>query len=744
MSLLKKYYQTLSYDEFLSQVEGDQADHFIDNVSYVVNIDENPDAVLKALRTNYGVLPYPTQNTTLDTTAAGQLLLFIKSHVGSVKQYTFDDLERISVCDWPAVPIGKCGPLVVMGHCYAPAENCWGVDPDLFPQVWITPKIYHLLLKETLTYFKDHASTEAEYKESIQTVADLRVRLLEYDEENRPIPVLEWMLDAVPMEEDERMFLEDSVEEGILTLPSGFAAALNFIEKKAPITDVRHLSLGRDLYERIPQAVIDRYKVICYMETTEELYVIVPKLDDFEIEDQIVNRLRLDKELVRIEARLNDIMAELERFETSNVISSVQDTEASEHASRQVVGDINLNEDSIRLINPKSINTTPEELLEWALHSAIKSKSSDVHVEQYKEQCRFRVRVDGILKTIYTGPLKTLLPVVSIVKNYCNMTLNNNDAQDGRFSIKFSGRLIDARVSAIPWRRRFQKLTIRLLDKSSSVRTLEEMGLDQHQLKTFRHAISRPQGLIVVTGPTGSGKSTTLYAALQEVNQSTVNVQTIEDPIEYEMEGLNQTQVDVNQHLTFNSVLRRILRADPDVIMVGEVRDQETAVTAAESALTGHLILTTLHSLDAVRAIGRLLAMGVQPYMLADSLIMLHAQRLLRRLCRCRKEVKMPDEYRRLYEEVGLLKKGDQTPLTTFMKNGCPECSDTGYKGRVAIMEMCPVDDDMRDLISQKANTDLLFKHGLSIGYEPMYNIALKKALTGVTSVEEALRLKRF
>jgi type II secretory ATPase GspE/PulE/Tfp pilus assembly ATPase PilB-like protein len=324
------------------------------------------------------------------------------------------------------------------------------------------------------------------------------------------------------------------------------------------------------------------------------------------------------------------------------------------------------------------------------------------------------------------------------------MTLNTNDAQDGRFSVKFAGRVIDARVSAIPWRRKFQKLTIRILDKGSNIRSLEDMGLPTKQLKIFQTAIARPQGMIVVTGPTGSGKSTTLYAAMQALNKGTINVQTIEDPIEYEMEGLNQTQVDLNQELTFYSVLRRILRADPDVVMVGEIRDRETAVTAAEAALTGHLILTTLHSLDSIRAIGRLLAMGVQSYMLADSLILLHAQRLVRRLCRCRKEDVMTPDIEDVYREEGFFDAGaDAIPHKSFYKRGCAECFGTGYRGRVAIMELAPVNDAMRDVIINGADSSKLLQLALANQYEPMVRVGLRRALSGATSVEECLRLRR-
>jgi type II secretory ATPase GspE/PulE/Tfp pilus assembly ATPase PilB-like protein len=738
--------QTIQYADLLTCIEGDQSESFEQSVSFVINIGQNPAQAINYMRTAHGILPYPTVSREINGDVLATFWKLLELQAKEYRRLSLDDLVSIPVNQWPCVPVGQVGPLLIMGHCCPPSKNCWGIDIDACPMVWLTPRIYHSFLNHVLRFLSEREVRPRLYREESKTVVELRKQLDEYDKNDRAIPIMKWMLEALPMSQEDRTFLQESIDEGTLTMPGGYTAAIDFIADRSPLVDIREMDISPRLYERIPRNLVDRYKVLCCLETEKEFYVAVSRLDDFECEDQLTNRLKLDKELVRVQARSNDILMRLERFEnTGTLMTSVQEDEgAEERALRQFTADITLNEESARLINPKSTNTSPEELLEWVLYNAIIGKASDIHVEQYREQTRFRTRIDGELTTIYSGPIKVLMPVVAIIKNYCNMTLNTNDAQDGRFSVKFAGRVIDSRVSAIPWRRKFQKITIRILDKGSNVRSLEDMGLPTKQLKVFQTAINTPQGMIVVTGPTGSGKSTTLYAAMMAINKGNVNIQTIEDPIEYEMEGLNQTQVDPNQDLTFNSVLRRILRADPDIVMVGEIRDKETAVTAAEAALTGHLILTTLHSLDAVRAIGRLLAMGVQNYMLADSLILLTAQRLVRRLCRCRKEDAMTPEIEDLYREQGFFDAGsDAIPHKSYYKVGCAECFNTGYRGRVAVMELAPVNDPMRDVIINGGDSAKLFQLAIANQYEPMLKIGMRKALSGATSVEEVSRLRR-
>jgi len=738
--------QTVQYADLLTSIEGDQPESYEQSVSFVVNIGLNPAQIIQSMRTQYGVLPYPTENREINGDVLVTFWKLLELHAKDYRRLSMDDLVSQPVNEWPCVPVGQVGPLLIMGHCCPPSRNCWGIDPDACSMVWLTPKIYHTYLQNTLRFLSERDVRPRLYREESQLVEDLRVELKELEEDDRVIHVMKWMLTALPMSQEDRTFLEESIEDGTLTIPAGYTAAIDFISVRSPLMDIREAEVPPRLYERIPRNLVDRYKVICFLETERELYVAVSRLDDFECEDQLINRLKLDKELVRVQARANDILMRLERFEnTGSLMTSVEeDMGAEDRAMRQFNADVTINEDAARLTNPKSSNTSPEELLEWVIYNSITGKASDIHIEQYREQTRFRTRIDGQLTTIYTGTIKMLMPVVAIIKNHCNMTLNNNDAQDGRFSVKFAGRIIDARVSAIPWRRKFQKITIRILDKGSNVRSLEDMGLPTKQLKIFQTAIARPQGMIVVTGPTGSGKSTTLYAVLQALNKGSINVQTIEDPIEYEMEGLNQTQVDPNQDLTFYSVLRRILRADPDVVMVGEIRDRETAITAAEAALTGHLILTTLHSLDSIRAVGRLLAMGVQSYMLADSLVLLHAQRLVRRLCRCRREDIMTPEIEDVYREEGFLDAGaDAIPHKSFFKRGCAECFGTGYRGRIAVMELAPVNDLMRDTIIKGGDSATLLQQALANQYDPMIRTGLRKALSGATSVEECLRLRR-
>jgi type II secretory ATPase GspE/PulE/Tfp pilus assembly ATPase PilB-like protein len=323
-----------------------------------------------------------------------------------------------------------------------------------------------------------------------------------------------------------------------------------------------------------------------------------------------------------------------------------------------------------------------------------------------------------------------------VIKNYSNMGQRRQDAQDGRFSLTLGKRRVDCRVSAIPCRKDLQKITIRFLDRQDGVRKLSELNLSPRQISVLADAMGRDQGLILVTGPTGSGKTSTLYALLNSINSDNINIQTIEDPIEYEVEGLNQTQTDPINGIDFGEGLRRLMRADPDVILIGECRDFETANSAVNAALTGHLVLTTLHANDSLRAISRLISMGIAPYLLADSLALSQAQRLVRRLCTyCKRPVPITAEIRAIFAANRVLIPPDSQVI--FEKNGCQECRETGYTGRMALMEMCPMDSVLADLIGANAPQSEMRKHAFKKGVLTLYQEGLSQVLNGNTSLEE-------
>jgi len=397
---------------------------------------------------------------------------------------------------------------------------------------------------------------------------------------------------------------------------------------------------------------------------------------------------------------------------------------------------VDIDEGDVARINPASINTTAEQALHWVLHRSITGRSSDLHIEKYFNMARFRARIDGELITLFSAPEEFLPRYISLIKNYANMGQERQEAQDGRFSLRIGKRRVDCRVSAIPCRKDQQKITIRYLDKAEGVKKLGELNLSQRNLELLQAAMSRDQGLILITGPTGSGKTTTLYALLNSVNGESVNIQTIEDPIEYEIEGINQTQTDPVHDIDFAQGLRRLMRADPDIILIGECRDEETASAAVNAALTGHLVLTTLHANDCLRAVSRFISMGVPPYLLADSLALTQAQRLVRRLCtNCKRMVVVTPEQRRLFKlNMVELPKG----LThLYEAEGCPECRETGYRGRLALMEMCPIDHTLADLISVNAPQGELRKIASARGMRTLYQEGLQQVAEGNTSLEE-------
>jgi type II secretory ATPase GspE/PulE/Tfp pilus assembly ATPase PilB-like protein len=297
-------------------------------------------------------------------------------------------------------------------------------------------------------------------------------------------------------------------------------------------------------------------------------------------------------------------------------------------------------------------------------------------------------------------------------------------------------RRVDVRVSAVPCRKESQKLTMRFLDKQDGLKSLADLSLSERQATIVDDCMSRDQGLILVTGPTGSGKTTTLYALINSVNSDERNIHTIEDPIEYEIEGINQTQTDNVHGIDFAIGLRALLRADPDVILIGESRDRETAQAAVNAALTGHLVLTTLHANDCMRAVTRLLSMGVPPYLLADSLAMSQAQRLVRRLCNyCKRPAAASSDFQRILVREGMIDAPFTNPI--YEGNGCPECNNSGFHGRVALMEMCMVNPKIQDLIARDAPQSEMRAIAARSGVLTLYQEGLSEVMQGTTTLKE-------
>lgn len=370
---------------------------------------------------------------------------------------------------------------------------------------------------------------------------------------------------------------------------------------------------------------------------------------------------------------------------------------------------------------------------------AVESRASDIHIEPFENRLKIRYRVDGVLREVESPPSRLSAAVISRIKIMAKLNIAERRLpQDGRIQLRAQGKEIDLRVSTVPtlWG---ESVVMRILDKASVVLDFAKLGFSSRTLKRFLDVLHQPHGIILVTGPTGSGKTTTLYTALQTINTPERKILTVEDPVEYQLEGVNQIQVKAQINLTFANALRAIVRQDPDVIMIGEMRDVETAGIAVQSALTGHLVLSTLHTNDAAGSITRLLDMGVEDYLLTSTINGILAQRLVRLLCtQCRQPYPALPE---LADELRLHRFSDGRDITLYKPVGCEQCGGTGYRGRAAIMEFLMMSDPLRRMVLKHADAGELQAAAQKEGMDTMYEDGLRKAVAGLTTIEEVLRV---
>jgi len=383
-----------------------------------------------------------------------------------------------------------------------------------------------------------------------------------------------------------------------------------------------------------------------------------------------------------------------------------------------------------------SANDSPViKLVNYLLFTAVQEGASDIHIEPDDSALRVRYRVDGQLYQKMNPPIKMLPAVVSRIKIMAKLDISERRVpQDGGISIRISKRQVDLRVSTMPGKFG-EKVVIRIIDKNNAMTGLHQIGFSQTMHDQFASIISQPNGIVLVTGPTGSGKSTTLYGALRHINKESVNISTVEDPVEMNIPGINQFQTNEKAGFTFATALRALLRQDPDVVMLGEIRDQETARIATQAALTGHMVLSTLHTNDAPSAITRLFNVGVEPYLVAASIRGALAQRLVRRICKsCKEPVKLNDNMKRTVERLG---PKAQAVQEFYQGDGCKACRGTGYAGRAGIYELFIPNDDALDAITRGASLQELKKIGEASGYITLLQDGLEKVGAGVTTIEE-------
>lgn len=388
-------------------------------------------------------------------------------------------------------------------------------------------------------------------------------------------------------------------------------------------------------------------------------------------------------------------------------------------------------------IYEEDVNSSPiVQLVKAMIEQAVRLRASDIHIEPMERQVRVRYRIDGALYEKISYSTRLLPSIVTRIKIIGGMDISERrKPQDGRITQVVDRQEYDIRVSIIPTVYG-EKIVMRLTSKTALTKEKGQLGLRQEELERFDHIFSNPHGIILVTGPTGSGKSTTLYTALSELNQGDVNIITVEDPVEANIDGINQVQVNTKAELTFASALRSILRQDPDIIMIGEIRDGETATIAVQASITGHLVVSTLHTNSAAGTVTRLVDMGIEPYLLADSIVGVIAQRLVRRLCpECKKAVQASEEDRELLGVEG------EEPLTIYEPCGCSKCDNTGYKGRIGVYEMMEISPELKRIISKRSSAEQIKEQALKEGMHTLRMSACRYVLEGMTSMHEMKRV---
>jgi len=500
----------------------------------------------------------------------------------------------------------------------------------------------------------------------------------------------------------------------------------------APSVNLDQIEVDPDVIRLIPAEVATKYSVIPISRIGKQLMVAIVNPANFFALDDIKFITNLEVEpFVTTE---DQIRRAIDKY--YDRILSMADVMRSMEEDLEVVDQ---GEEDAALGEAESGDQPPVvKFVNSMIAQAVKEGASDIHVETYEKSLRVRFRIDGTLYERMNPPFKLKSAILSRLKIMASLDIAEKRVpQDGRIKIRIAAKKIDLRVSALPCIFG-EKIVLRILDKSNLTLDLTQAGFQPSALKHFLKAIALPYGMVLVTGPTGSGKTTTLYSALSRINTADVNIMTAEDPVEYNLDGINQVNVNEAVKLTFAAALRSFLRQDPNVVMVGEIRDLETASIAVKAALTGHLVLSTLHTNDAPSTLARLVDMGVEPFLVASSTNLILAQRLVRRLCKqCKRPAELGAE---LIEQLGL-KESDCMPAVTFYEPaGCEICHGTGYKGRTGVYEVMPVGAALREMIVRGAHTGELKSQAVREGMLTLRMDALLKLKEGLISAEEVLK----
>lgn len=497
-----------------------------------------------------------------------------------------------------------------------------------------------------------------------------------------------------------------------------------------PFIDLKTHNFDVELIQRLPEVYARRFRAIVLSENPRGLVVGMVDPRDIYAYDELARILQDNIEVALV--RESDLLSTLDlvyrRTEEIANYAEELDEEITE-------GQFDLAEIAS---SAEEEDATVVKLLKSIFEDAVQVRASDIHIEPDENVLRIRQRVDGVLQEQIVKEKRVAAPLVLRLKLMAGLNISEKRLpQDGRFSLIVKDRRLDIRVSTMPIENG-ESVVLRLLDQTGGVTSLDDVGMPEHLLATFRRIIHLPHGLILVTGPTGSGKTTTLYGALQELNESSKKIITVEDPVEYRLQRINQVQVNTKIELSFARVLRSALRQDPDVILVGEIRDSETAEIALRAAMTGHLVLSTLHTNDALSSAMRLIDMGAEGFLAASSLRAVVAQRLVRRLCRnCSVPHELSTTEKSWIEEK--LNEGIERNFHTGQ--GCHHCNNSGYRGRIGVFELLVINDEMADALRREDSFEFIKAAKRSRGYEPLVDAALKYAASGVTSISEVLRV---
>ena len=533
-------------------------------------------------------------------------------------------------------------------------------------------------------------------------------------------------LDNLSADEDDEPLIRALVAQGVVS-EAQFASAL--AEKlNLPFVELVEYPVDRVAVSVVPASVCRRYNVLpIAVEEGRMLLAMVDPGNVFALDDV---RAAARMSVMPVVAEKSDLLAAIERYyradgELSDLTSTLEEESGpveSDGLGEAVDDDVPI----VRFVN-------------LIVSQAIQDRASDIHIEPAERDLRVRYRIDGVLHEMQRAPKSIQNGVISRLKIMSDIDIaERRKPQDGRMSVMHAGRKIDLRVATLPtvWG---EKIVMRILDNAESDMKLSDLGLLERNAEAYRSSYTKPYGMILVTGPTGSGKSTTLYTTLHTVSRPEINVITVEDPVEYRMAGINQVQVNPKAGLTFASALRSILRSDPDVVLLGEIRDHETAQIAIEASLTGHLVLSTLHTNDAPSAVTRLTEMGIEPFLVGSALDCVVAQRLARRLCsRCKVEYQ-PEAKDLVNLRVGY---DPATPVPTlFQPVGCTHCSNTGYRGRIAIHELMIVSEEIERLAVARASAADIARAAREQGMLTLREDGWSKAKLGYTSIEEILRV---